>query len=118
MQEKTPVKFMVTSNLRENVNSDLIFNFASYTSQKPDIIDNSGLMLLKILSAANVKQVAIAGMDGYTLHRNENYYDQQMEEDSFADQATKRNQLIADELHAIGKSVKLNFITPTVYEAV
>lgn len=118
MQEKTPVKFMVTSNLRENVNSDLIFNFASYTSQKPDIIDNSGLMLLKILSAANVKQVAIAGMDGYTLHRNENYYDQQMEEDSFSDQATKRNQLIADELHAIGKSVKLNFITPTVYEAV
>jgi 4-hydroxy 2-oxovalerate aldolase len=118
MQGKTPVKFMVTSNLRENVDSDLIFNFASYTSQEPDIIDNSGLMLLKILSAADVKQVAIAGMDGYTLHRNENYYDQQMEEDSFSDQATRRNQLIEDELHAIGKSMKLSFITPTAYEAV
>lgn len=100
------------------MDSDLIFNFASYTSQEPDIIDNSGLMLLKILSAADVKQVAIAGMDGYILHRNENYYDQQMEEDSFADQATRRNQLIADELHAIGKSMKLSFITPTAYEAV
>lgn len=114
MQGKTLVKFMVTSNLRENVDSDLTFNFASYTSQELDL----GLVLLKILSAAGVKQVAIAGMDGYTLHKNENYYDRQMEEDSFADQATRRNQLIEDELHTIGKSMKLSFITPTVYEAV
>lgn len=118
MQGKTPVKFMVTSNLRGDVDSNLIFNFASYTSKEPDIIDNSGLMLLKILSAADVKHVVIAGMDGYTLHRNDNYCDRQMEESSFAVQATRRNQLIAEELHTIGKSMKLRFITPTVYETV
>lgn len=118
MQGKMPVKFIVTSNLRGNVASDLTFNFASYISKEPDIIDNSGLMILKILSAAGVKQVAIAGMDGYTLHRNENYFDWRMEEDSFADQATRRNQLIAEELRVVGKSMKLNFITPTVYKTV
>lgn len=116
MQGKKPVKFLVTSNLRDNVESDIVFNFASYTSKEPDIIDNSGLMLLRILSAAGVKQVAIAGMDGYTLHRNENYYDHHMEEDSFSDQATRRNQLIADELRIIGKTMKLNYVTPSIYE--
>ena len=41
-----------------------------------------------------------------------------MEEDSFADQATRRKPLIAVELHAIGKAMKLDFITQTAHEEV
>lgn len=116
MQGKEPVKFMVTSNLKEGVDADLKFNFASYTSKEPDIIDNSGLMLLKILAAADVKETAVAGMDGYALHGNNNYYDRWMEEDTFSEQAVRRNRLIEDELGTIGRKMKIMFITPTVYK--
>lgn len=116
MQGKVPVKFMVTSNLRENVHPNLVFNFTSYISQEPDIIDNSGLMLLKILLAADIKQVSIAGMDGYTVHKNGNYYDLRMEEASFTSQASRRNALISNELHTIGKAMQLSFLTPTAYD--
>ena len=115
MQGKNPAKFMITSNMRESVQTDMVFNYTSYISKEPDIIDNSGLMLLRILAAAGVKEVAIAGMDGYSAHSNGNYYDRQLEEDTFVVQASKRNQLISSEIKAIGKAMSLSFITPTFY---
>lgn len=116
MQGSTPVKFMITSNVKGMVETDLVFNFASYISEEPDIIDNSGLMLLRLLVVVGIKQVSIAGMDGYGAYRNGNYYEQQLEEDTFAAQASKRNQLIEDELKAIGRTIDLSFITPSVYK--
>lgn len=115
MQGKTPAKFMITSNMRESVQTDLIFNFASYISKEPDIIDNSGLMLLRVLVASGVKEVTIAGMDGYSAHANGNYYDQMMEEDTFVMQASRRNHLIANEIKSISKTINISFITPTIY---
>lgn len=116
MQGKAPAKFIITSNMRESVQTEFVFNFASYISKNPDIIDNSGLMLLRILLVAGVKNVIIAGMDGYSAHRNGNYYDQQLEEDTFVTQASKRNQLISEEIKEIMKMMHLKFITPTAYE--
>lgn len=117
MQGIASAKFIITSNLRYNVKTNLIFNYTSYISENPDIIDNSGLMLLRILSKAGVRDVVIAGMDGYSIYRNENYYDQRMEEDAFVKQATKRNHLIANEIQNIKKIMNLRFVTPTVYAA-
>lgn len=91
-----------------------MINFASYALQNPDIIDNSGLMLLNLLVAVGVKEVAIAGMDGYSVHQGENYYDQQLEYD-FSEHAVYRNTLISEELQKVQRMIKLSFITPTYY---
>lgn len=110
----TKSKYIVTSNLTEAPHPDYVVNFSSYASKSPDIIDNSGLMLLKLLAAAGVKEVSIAGMDGYTGMQSGDYYDQQLEFD-FSEQAAKRNALISEELQVLQKGMKLNFITPTQY---
>ena len=105
------VKKIITSNIKEAKKYDYMVNYASYISAQPDIVDNSGLMLLKLLLEIGHKSVAIAGMDGYVQQTN--YFDQMLNAD-FVD-AEKRNHLIADEICELQKKMQLEFITPTSY---
>lgn len=117
IQGKTSAKCITTSNMKNCKSTDYVVNFSSYTSNNPEIIDNSGLMALKLLIAVGVKNVDIAGMDGYSVHSDINYYDNKLEFD-FSKCAEKRNNYISDEMREINKLLKLNFITPTLYSLV
>lgn len=114
IQGKTKAKCITTSNMKECTQSDYTVNFASYASEKPEIIDNSGLMALRLLAALGVKQVSVAGMDGYSAYQNNDYFDQNLEFD-FSKEANLRNTLISSEINEIQKQIKLHFITPTHY---
>lgn len=114
MQGRTRAKCITTSNMKEATQTDYVVNFASFASRNAEIIDNSGLMLLKVLAAAGVKEAAIAGMDGYSVHKESDYFDRQLEYD-FSKEAKMRNDLISEEMQNIGRTVKLHFLTPTQY---
>lgn len=114
IQGRTEAKCIITSNMKEAQQKDYTVNFSSYASKNPDIIDNSGLMLLKLLAAAGVKEVTIAGMDGYTASSNTVYYNDELDYD-FSKEAEYRNSLIMKELQEINRHMKLEFITPTEY---
>lgn len=113
IQGRTKAKCIITSNLKEYEYADHIVNFSSFASDNPEIIDNSALMLLRILETIGIKEVAVAGMDGYSLYQSNYYYDQQLEYD-FSKEAEVRNSLISAELRNL--KLKLVFITPTNYE--
>lgn len=115
IQGRTKAKCITTSNMQDCTQTDYVVNFASFALQNLDVIDNSGLMLLKLLVAVGVKEVAIAGMDGYSTYQDGNYYNQQLEYD-FSMQAANRNALISEELQEIQKLIRLSFITPTHYD--
>ena len=114
IQGKTKAKCITTSNMKECTQTDYVVNFASYASEKPEIIDNSGLMALRLLAALGVKQVKIAGMDGYSAYQNNDYFDRNLVFD-FSKEANLRNTLISSEINEIQKQIKLHFITPTHY---
>lgn len=114
IQGRTDAKCIITSNMKEAVQKDFIVNFASYASKDPDIIDNSALMLLKLLTAIGIKEVSIAGMDGYSEDRDTVYYASDLDYD-FSKEAKKRNMLISQELKELSSHIKLNFVTPTAY---
>ena len=111
---KTDIKCITTSNMKECISTDYVVNFASYASDKPEIIDNSGVMLLRLLVSLGVKDVAIAGMDGYTSGSGTHYYDKNLEYD-FSKEAELRDILISQEMKDIKKSMNIRFITPTTY---
>ena len=94
--------------------TDYVVNFSSYASQNPEIIDNSGLMLLKLLVALGIQEVCVAGMDGYSAYSDHDYFDRQLEYD-FSREAEKRNQLISEEIHTLQKLIQIHFITKTCY---
>ena len=114
IQGKTRAKCIITSNMKDAETYDFMVNYASYSSKHPEIIDNSGLMLLKLLIAAGVKEVSVAGMDGYTEDSETAYYDTSLYHD-FSKAARERNRLISEELKEIGRYINVRFITPTVY---
>lgn len=113
-QEHTNAKCIVTSNMKDCKKHDFVVNFSSYASKSPEIIDNSGLMLLKLLNAVGVKSAAVAGMDGYSLYSGNDYINQNLAYD-FSKEAEIRNRLISEELREIAKQMKITFITPTRY---
>ncbi len=116
IQGKTKIPCITTSNMKECYHSDYTVNFASFASDKPEIIDNSGLMALHLLTAIGVKKVFLAGMDGYSAVRSQDYIDRNLEYD-FSAEAAQRNGMISDELANIGKQIELRFVTPTFYTA-
>lgn len=115
IQGNTDAKCITTSNMKNCKQTDFIVNFSSYASKHPEIIDNSGLMLLKLLVAIGVKEVAIAGMDGYSSYQSSNYFDHQLEYD-FSKGIEQRNALISEEIRELQKLIKIRFITRTVYD--
>ncbi len=114
IQGKTEAKCIITSNMKEALQRDFVVNFASYVSKHPSIIDNSAVMLLKLLVAVGVKNVEVAGMDGYS-EAFMVYYDSELDYD-FTREAVQRNVLISDELREIHRQLKIEFVTPTVYK--
>ena len=115
IQGKTQAKCIITSNMKDADSYDYMVNYSSYTSRYPEIIDNSGIMILKLLIAAEVKEVFIAGMDGYTEDSETAYYDTSLYYD-FSKAARERNRLISEELKDIGRHLKMTVLTPSIYD--
>lgn len=114
LQGCTLLPCIITSNMKDATSYDYMVNFASFSSEHPEIIDNSGLMALRLALAVGVKEVFVAGMDGYSTVSCNNYFDQLLEYD-FSDVADMRNTLISTEIKALSKKMKISFITPTFY---
>lgn len=115
MDGNTDSKCIITSNMKEAKQKDYVINFASYTSDNPEIIDNSGLMLMRFLMSAGVKDVYVAGMDGYSSFTDKVYYDSELEY-VFSPIASNRNYAISKELSDINKHMNIHFLTPTEYK--
>ena len=110
----TDAKCIITSNMKEALEYDYMVNFSSYSSEAPEIIDNSGVMALKLLAAAGVRHIRIAGMDGYSGDYAADYCNDKVSYD-FSKEANVRNTLIRKELSEIGKRMRLEFVTPSLY---
>lgn len=117
IQGNTTKKCIVTSNMKDCTQSDYVVNFSSYISGEPEIVDNAGLMILKLLRAIGVNGVLLAGMDGYSAYSGDNYINKTLEHD-FSKEAQHRNRLISEEMNELSKQMKLTFLTPTRYEIV
>lgn len=104
-------KKIITSNMKESQSYDFMLNYASYISAYPDIVDNAGLMFLRILLHIGCSHVSVAGMDGY--EKKMNYYDANLNFNF--DDIDNRNALIGKELTKIRKGINVDFLTPTLY---
>jgi len=115
IEESTSRKTIITSNMKEAQKYSFIFNYATYTSEYSEIFDNSGVMALKLLMNVGVKNVYIAGMDGYSAKKDVNYFDKRLEYD-FSAEAEERNRLIGQEIKNLNHRITCHFLTPSKYQ--
>ena len=110
-----PVQIIATSNLTPRDTAfSYVFTRAPLLEEKESIADNSLLMLLRILKRCGVKELSLAGVDGYS-DRDENYFDPKMEYTFIREQAMNLNRHVRDVLQSEYADMKMNFLTFSRY---
>lgn len=61
---------IITSNIGKKNDNRLIFNYETYLAKGYGVSDNALLMLINILKSIGVKEITLAGFDGYSTDGN------------------------------------------------
>ena len=112
--ENKEARKIITSNMKDSQHYDYMLNFSTYSIEEKDVIDNSGLMFLKFLSGINVKNVYIAGMDGYSSKMN--YFDTPL--DYEVSHIENQNRLIQKNIMELSKRLNISFVTDSIYKSI
>lgn len=74
-------KRILTSNLKDysDDENEIIISFNKLIKCGWDHIDNSTLMLLRLLDNYTLREIAVAGLDGYSYENKKNYADEDLE---------------------------------------
>lgn len=117
-------KKIVTSNVTTLRNKDqYVIDFSRLVKCGWEQLDNSGILLLRLLDLMNVKSIAIAGFDGYSHNSsNQNYIQKSMEKTRNTLNAEEANRnirsMLEDYLNTRKNNCSINFITPSHFEGV
>lgn len=109
-------KIVKTSNIK-TVDNDRVLeiNYSDYLNEDPIIADNSGIMALNLLQKLGVTDVALAGFDGFSVNRMENYYNQNLVNSAPSDELILRSNAISDRLQSLKQVMNIEFVTNTMY---
>ena len=107
------VRKIITSNIKDDTENAYRMNYSSYLSANPAIVDNAGIMLLKILRDAEVRSVSVIGMDGYACNPGANIY-----RDVYETNESLHSQIdraMTDEIASLANQIRVRFLTESVY---
>lgn len=115
-EKKEFIKLIATSNLtRTNGDFDYTLDYETLIDRDAVFMDNSFIMLLKALVNSGVKEVALAGFDGY-VSNTDSYFSSQMEYDFVKRMGNEINEYVNKTLPELAKQITVKFITSTVYQ--
>lgn len=115
LHDNSNVLQIVTSNVEViDTNLAITFNREPLLEKKEDILDNSFLMMLKILYRSGVRNIALAGLDGYS-DKEDNYFEPTMEYGFVKSVARHLNRHIHSVLTEDYKDVEFDFVTYSHY---
>ena len=110
------VKLIATSNLtRTHGAFDYTLDYESLIDRDAVFMDNSLIMIIKILTKCGVKHVALAGFEGYSTD-SDNYYSSQMEYDFSRRLGQEINSYVNRLLPELKKQIDIEFVTTTLYK--
>ena len=108
-----PCPIIATSNISESsLKIDYYLNYADLQTKENLDSDSSGIMLLQALINMEIKEVYLAGFDGFASNQN-NFYDKSYELEFKDDTKTT---IFEKRLKELSECIKMNFITRTIYE--
>lgn len=106
---------IATSNVTDTGRAfNYVLNVSKLLDLSAEIIDNSLVMLLKVLCEMNVSRVYLAGFDGYS-GSSANYYNSKMEYEIAKQKADYLNKYTTDFILSIKDKLPMEFITKSRY---
>lgn len=124
-KEFAETKKIITSNIDDAVQDSktLVVSFVRFLKCGWDHMDNSAVMLLRLLDHIGVSEIAIAGFDGYDYERGEkkNFASRDLEVQMPINERVKLNREISEMLTdfnntRLNKDTKIRFITHSRFE--
>lgn len=115
-QKGKKYKIIATSNVTETSKQfDYVLNYSELLDREAEIIDNSFVMLLKVMLRLKKKIVYLAGFDGYFGQHKKNYLNANMEYKFDKAQAGRLNRYVAEVLRKMEPELKTVFVTDSLY---
>lgn len=113
---KRNVTVIITSNILTDSSDDLyVVDYSSYTNEEQCISDNAGLMCINFLKKIGVREVVLAGFDGFSQNENENFYDSSMAMSVESEMLMRMNTATSKKLKQFKSQIDISFLTDTVY---
>lgn len=109
---------IVPSNVSKGGRGNVkILNYTNWIEVNDRTHDSSAVIAMNLLKTCSIKEILLAGFDGFSVNINDNYYDPDMRHPVNQEQAERRNAYYKQFISNISKSnIKITFVTPTLYE--
>ena len=93
---------------------DDVLNYSALIDRTAEIVDNSLIMLLKVMLQIGRKDIYLAGCDGYSTSQP-NYCNNNLEYDFIKNKASYLNKYTRRFLAENEKNLRVEFLTPSFY---
>lgn len=109
---------IVPSNISKGSRGNVkILNYANWIEVDERTHDSSSVIAMNLLKACDVREILLAGFDGFSININENYYDPNMRHPVNFEQVERSNAYYKGFIDRIRKSgIRVVFVTPSLYE--
>lgn len=109
---------IVPSNVSKGGRGNVkILDYSKWIEVDERTHDSSSVIIMNLLKECGVKEMLLAGFDGFHVNINQNYYDPEMRRPVNTEQVDRRNKYYKDFIKRIADTgVEINFITPSLYE--
>ena len=111
-------KVITTSNVSKGARGNVkILDYKKWIEAGEQTHDSSSVICLNLLKAIGVKDIALAGFDGFSVSINENYADPDLRRPVNEEQAKRRNEYYKRFISEIASfGIKITFVTPSKYK--
>lgn len=122
INEFIDAKKIITSNLKseKTEENEIIVSFNKLIKCGWNHVDNSSLMLLRLLDMCDVRSIGIAGMDGYTFEKSQNYASVDLELANVRENPAELNDeielMLKDYVETRISTCNIEFITDSRFE--
>lgn len=110
-------KIMLSSNISDEESlGKMIVNYNALINSDYATPDISGAMALRLLTKIGVKEVYLAGFDGFSVDYRESFFDASFSYGIDSEVNRNRNDDFEKQLKVLSKQIKINFITDSLYK--
>ena len=112
------IPIITTSNISKGTRGNVkVLDYKKWISVKDSTYDSSTVIIINFLQACGVKDIYLAGLDGFSVNINENYSNPLLRRPVTEEQATKRNKYYEELFSDLKrKGINIAFITPSKYD--
>ena len=112
---KMDVPVILTSNLPNIIRDGIYVDYAALCDKHYEEMDNSGIMLIRLMKKLGLHRVYIAGYDGFSSRPKDNYFDQKLVNSVDLEKMQKKTVSIGKQLKEIKKYMEIVSLTPSKY---